>query len=387
MRAFGPISETFVVDTMAQLEHEGWRAWVATRDVQPGHPFSFPSAERICVGTRAAPARRLRDRLLLRGYGQRIETDWGDCIRRVQPTLIHAHFGWSALDALPLAKRFGLPLIVTFHGSDVTVFPQVGRRERLLLRAAGRPHKYAHAFGEFNAVIAVSEFIAGRLRALGLERSIEIIPAGVRLQDFPFRGPTPPEGDPVMLFVGRLVHQKGPELAIRAFADVRAAHAGATLEMIGAGPVRDALGALARELGIADAIVFHGAQPRAEVIAAMRRAHVQMMAGRTTATGAAEGSPVVAKEAQAIGVPLVATDNGGTRETVPPEDRPLLVAEDDHHGLAAAILRVLGDPQATAIRVARARAFVEEHFDWAGLGARTAAVYARAGAEWRAAHA
>lgn len=387
MRAFGPISETFVVDTMAQLEHEGWRAWVATRDVQHGHPFAFPPDERICVGTRAAPARRLRDRLLLRGYGQRLETDWGDCIHRVHPSLIHAHFGWSALEALPLAKRFGLPLVVTFHGSDVTVFPQVGRRERLLLRAAGHPHKYAHAFGEFNAVIAVSEFIAGRLRALGLERRIEIIPAGVRLDDFPFRGPTPPDGDPVVLFVGRLVHQKGPELAIRAFAEVRAAFPAATLEMIGAGPERDGLMALARELGVEAAVVFRGAQPRAEVIAAMRRAHVQLMASRTSAAGAAEGSPVVAKEAQAIGVALVATDNGGTRETVPPEDRPLLVAEEDHRGLAAGVLRVLADRAATAIRVERARAFVEEHFDWAVLGARTAAVYDRARAEWRAAHA
>jgi glycogen(starch) synthase len=387
MHVYGAISEAFVVDTMAELEARGWRAWVAARDVRSGHPFSFPPPERIGVGAQAPPARRLRDRLMLRGYGHREETDWSAFVRQVRPRLAHAHFGWAALEALPLARRFHLPLVVTFHGSDVTVFPRVGRRERLMLRAAGAENKYAHAFGEFNAVIAVSEFIAGRLRRLGLRRSIEIIPAGVRLGDFPFRGPTLPDGPPRLLFVGRLVRQKGPDLALRALAEVRATHPEATLEVIGEGPEADGLRALTRELGLGAAVAFRDALPRAEVVAAMGRAHVQVMASRTMADGAAEGSPVVAKEAQAIGVPLVATDNGGTRETVPPDDRHLLVAENDAVGLAAGILRALADRDATAERVVRARRFVAETFDWSELGRRTAAVYERACAEWARAHA
>jgi colanic acid/amylovoran biosynthesis glycosyltransferase len=143
---------------------------------------------------------------------------------------------------------------------------------------------------------------------------------------------------------------------------------------------------LAGELGLEAAVTFRGPQARTEVIAAMRRAHVQLMASRTMADGAAEGSPVVAKEAQAIGVPLVATDNGGTRETVPPEDRHLLVAENDPAGLAARILGVLGDRDAGTERVVRARRFVAEAFDWNELGRRTAAVYAGACADRARAH-
>ncbi len=380
-RAFGRISETFVVDTMLQVEREGWRSWLATGEVAPGHPFSFPPDERIQVGERRSRGARLRDHLSLRGPGQSRDIDWTSCVPVTHPEVIHAHFGWSAIDVIPLARRLRAPLVATFHGSDVTIFPRIGRRERLLMRTPGRAHKYVGVFKHIDGVIAVSEFIERALRDLGLEGPVDIIPAGVRLDRFPFRGALALDGPARLLFVGRLVPYKAADLVIRAFADVRARHHDAHLEIIGDGPDGPALHALARDLGVERAIDFRGAQPRSEVIEAVRRAHVQVMGARPVATGAAEGSPVVAKEAQAVGAILVAMESGGTRETIPPEDRGRVVPGDDHAALAAELLRVLGEPERWPDRAARARRYMEEHFDWDVLGRRTVETYERAIAE------
>jgi phosphatidyl-myo-inositol dimannoside synthase len=93
--------------------------------------------------------------------------------------------------------------------------------------------------------------------------------------------------------------------------------------------------------------------------------------------GAAEGSPVVTKEAQAVGVPLVATDTGGIAETVPPEHRPDLVPGDDPPALADAVTRLLLDPEARVERARRAREWVEREFDATELARRTVRLYER----------
>ncbi len=93
--------------------------------------------------------------------------------------------------------------------------------------------------------------------------------------------------------------------------------------------------------------------------------------------GQAEGSPVVTKEAQAVGVPVVATDTGGIAETVPPEHRDDLVPSDDPPALADAVSRLLAHADARRDRAQRARAWVEEQFDATALARRTVALYHR----------
>jgi glycosyltransferase involved in cell wall biosynthesis len=109
----------------------------------------------------------------------------------------------------------------------------------------------------------------------------------------------------------------------------------------------------------------------------MGRAHVLVMPSRAMPDGQAEGSPVVTKEAQAIGVALVATATGGIAETVPPEHRGDLVPGDDPPALAAAVARLLADPAGRRERARRAREWVEAEFGAAHLAGRTAALYRR----------
>jgi colanic acid/amylovoran biosynthesis glycosyltransferase len=357
---YGKLSESFIPDLLEELECAGAEAWVGTMSVEGRDTYPFPADGRLIVCPAPSLARRAFDRLRGRSGTDRFADRVAARLRPLEPAVVHAQFGWAAGTGVAVAARLGLPALTTFHGTDVTVM---------------RPgHPSTRPFARLDAAIAVSRFIEGKLRGLGFAGPVEIIPAGVRLDRLPFRG-AEPEGDPPrILFVGRLHPQKGVGVlreALKRTPDAR-------LDVLGGGPSRDELEAQARRLGVADRTVFLGALPRREdVLDGMRRAHVVVVPSREMPDGQAEGSPVVTKEAQAVGVPLVATDTGGIRETVPPEHRGDLVPGDDPEALGAAIERLLADPALRAARARRAREWIEQEFDSAQLARRTIALYER----------
>ena len=355
---YGKLSESFIPDALEELERAGAQARVATLSVEGRGTYPFPPDDRLLVCPPPPLVRRALDRALGRSGTERFAAAAAEQLRPHAPALVHAHFGWAAASGVAVARRLGVPSVAAFHGTDVTV------------AAPGDP--VTRAFGELTAAIAVSRFIEGKLRRLGYDGPVEIIAAGVRLDRLPFRGDGPASGP--ILYVGRLNAQKGLAVLLDALPAIR----GARLEVLGGGPAARALEAHARRLGVADRTTFLGPLPRREdVLEAMQRASVLVMPSRAMPDGQAEGSPVVTKEAQAVGVPLVATDTGGISETLPPEHRGDLVPGDDPAALAAAVERVLADPAAAAERARRAREWVEQEFDAERLARRTVAFYER----------
>jgi colanic acid/amylovoran biosynthesis glycosyltransferase len=352
---YGKLSESFIPDALEALERAGAEAWVGTLSVEGRETYPFPPAERLLVCPPSPLPLRALDRLRGRSGTDRFAARVADRLRPHRPAVVHAQFGWAAGSGAAVARRLGVPAVATFHGTDVTV------------AAPGDPT--TRAFERLDTAIAVSRFIEGRLRALGYAGPVEIVPAGVRLDRLPYRGDVP--GDGRILYVGRLNEQKGLSVLLDALPALDA-----ELDVIGGGPSREALEAKARRLGVR--ATFHGPLPgREAVLDPMRRASVLVMPSRALPDGQAEGSPVVTKEAQAIGIPLVATDTGGIAETVPPDHRGDLAPGDDPAALAAAIERVLSDPGAAIARARHARAWVEEQFDSERLARRTVALYER----------
>ncbi|HWM08796.1 MAG TPA: glycosyltransferase [Solirubrobacteraceae bacterium] len=352
---YGRLSESFIPDALEALERAGAQAWVGTLSVEGRDTYPFPPAERLLVSPPPPLPLRALDRLRGRSGTERFAAAVAERLRPHSPALVHAQFGWAAGSGTAVARRLGVPAVVTFHGTDVTV--------------ASPGDATTRAFDRIDMAFAVSRFIEDKLRGLGYAGRVEIVPAGVRLDRLAYRGDEP--GDGRILYVGRLNEQKGLSVLLDALPAVDA-----PLDVIGGGPSRDELEAKARRLGVP--ATFHGPLPRREdVLAAMRRAAVLVMPSRAMPDGAAEGSPVVTKEAQAVGIPLVATATGGIAETLPPEHRGDLVPGDDPPALAAAIERVLSDPAAAVARARHARAWVEEQFDSERLARRTVALYER----------
>jgi glycosyltransferase involved in cell wall biosynthesis len=198
-------------------------------------------------------------------------------------------------------------------------------------------------------------------------RRVVVIPNAVQ-RPLPELAPSvPPEAwvrdhERVVLAVGRLDAQKGFDVLVRAFARVRGQRPGWRLVLVGDGPERAALQALAASLGVQDAVAMPGRV--GNVGRWLGRADVYVLSSRF------EGFPNTLVEAMDAGIACIATDcETGPREIVRDGEDGLLVPVDDPRAMADALLALTGDGRRRAELGERARA-VAERFDEARIEAR-----------------
>lgn len=163
---------------------------------------------------------------------------------------------------------------------------------------------------------------------------------------------------PHLLCLGRLSHEKGFDLALRAFARVARALPGARLDIAGDGMERGALEALARELGIAGSVDFLGWVSPGKIPSLLRRCSLVLIPSRS------EGFGLAALEAAALARTAVAANVGGLREVIDHGSTGLLVAPEDPEAMAEAALRLLRDPDRLAEMGRCARDFIARHGTW-----------------------
>jgi hypothetical protein len=145
------------------------------------------------------------------------------------------------------------------------------------------------------------------------------------------------ENDVVLCSIGSLIHRKGIDVLLRAFARLRREEPHLHLLVVGNGPEHDALVALSRELGLEGAAHFLG--EREDPGAILRdAADIAVSASRD------EGLALFVMEALSFGRPVVATNVGGTAEALEDGVTGYLVAPDDATGLADLTLRLVQDP-------------------------------------------
>ena len=251
-----------------------------------------------------------------------------DRLRALDPVLMHSHFGPDGLRALPLARKLGLPLIVTFHGSDATatdvrhVKAPFGHRRYLVQRSVLR--RGATLF------LAVSEFIRGKLLAQHFPAEKTLVHyVGVDTKLF---SPTQGEQESTVLFVGRLADRKGAEFLIRAMVEVQKENPAAELVIIGDGVLRGDLEKLARA-GLRR-FRFLGVQPPNVVREWLDRASVFCAPSIRARSGEEEAFGMVFAEAQAMEKPVVSFATGGVPEAVLHGETGFLAPDRDWQTLA-----------------------------------------------------
>ncbi len=299
----------------------------------------------------------------LKAFG-RITDDWAEALAAHAPAIVHAHFGINAMDASVIARHFDVPLVVTFHGMDITV--ERGRRQRRERR---------RVFDAATAVIAVSEFIAERVSAAGCPPD-KLFVHHIGVDTERFRPGDAPEEPGRILFVGRLVAKKGLDHLLRAMPAVQARVRGAELIVVGDGGLRERMEALARELGVNARFV--GVQTPDRVLDWLRTAAVLCSPSVVAADGNAEGLPMTIMEAQATGVPVVAFPSGGSAEGVDDGRSGFVVPARDEDALAEALIRLLGDGELRERFSLAAREFALRKFDLAHQTEKLEAIYDRA---------
>lgn len=273
-------------------------------------------------------------------------------LRRAGPfELIHAHNAVPAGDAV-LRARLAAPLVVSVHGGDVLWTAH---------RVPGGGPAVRRTLGAARLVLANSHGIERLARELGAVDT-RVVTLGA---DVPSAVPTR-AAEPLLVSVGHLIARKRHADVLRSLVLLP----GVRYLVIGDGPERPALAALAAELGIADRVELAGQLPHAEALTRARSAWLFVMPSTEEAFG------VAYIEAMAAGVPAI----GARGEPGPAEIGTgiELVAPRDPSALAATIGRLLGDPDALARLGRAARSTVLERFTWERCGELTVAAYAEA---------
>jgi glycosyltransferase involved in cell wall biosynthesis len=339
---------------------------------------------------RYAPARA--ERL---GYGRSLEADERVRGAALAVAPLYALAARRAVRRLLAQRRFDLyqahwlvpnavaapgrprrtPFAVGLHGSDVFL------AERPPYRAAAR-----RVLARARLLTGCSPELVERVCALGFpaERA-RVIPYGVDVAAFSPQGPGRgawrarlgvPEGAPLLLGVGRLATKKGFHVLLRAAPAIFAAHPETHIVLAGSGDRLTELRAAAAPF--AERIHFPGAVAHDALPDLFRAADVFTLPAVHDSKGNVDGLPNVILEAMASGLPVVASGISGIPLAVEDGRTGLLVPEGDAAALAAAVLRLLADPDERRAMGAAGRRKAERELTWDAVAARYRAAYLEA---------
>ena len=272
--------------------------------------------------------------------------------------LRHAHTHFASTVALILKKIFSITLSWTIHG----------------------PEEFDDAVGfhldekaaSADLVFAISYYAQSQLMrasAVAHWHKIQVVPLGVHPETY-FPSPPPAdEGTFRLICVARLAPVKAQSILLQAVARLLRAGRGVELHLVGGGQDRDNLERQARELGIEEAVVFHGGMPQPRVVELLKTAHAFVLASF------AEGVPIALMEAMALEVPCVATCIMGIPELIRDRVDGLLVPPSDVEGLSSAISELMDDAELRSRLGQAGRARVVDRYDLSRNVLKMAEVY------------
>jgi glycosyltransferase involved in cell wall biosynthesis len=329
-----------VVSMLTAGLQEGGTSVLAHLIVEPGEDPPLAAVLRehgVRVEVMGVPPRR---------YGmERAAT--AELCRSGSVDVVHCHGYRADVIDSPAARRVGVPVVSTVHG-----FTGGGWKNAIYEWLQIR------AFRRMDRVLAVSRPLVDLLASRGVRReAISLLPnayassrpaldTGSARAALGLAG-----GGPVVGWIGRMSREKGPDIFVRSAAQSQVEES--RWAMVGDGPERTAAETEATASGLGDRVAFLGMVPDAGTL--VRAFDVLVLSSRT------EGTPIVALEAMAAGVPVVGTAVGGVPDLLG-DGAGRLVPSQNPEALAAAVDDLLRDPAAAAEQVVRARERLERGY-------------------------
>ena len=287
-------------------------------------------------------------------------------VKAFAPDVLHVQcFSSNGVYAMALTKLLRLPLVVTLQGETMMDDRDIFTHSRVLqsgLRWGLRTATAVTACSQFTLDDAVRHFGADPSKS-------RVIFNGVGLAEETEREPIDLPFDVFVLAMGRVVHKKGFDLLLDAFAQLADLPARTGLVIGGDGPELDALKAQAVRLGLSDRVVFVGRLQRPQVAWAMAQARCFVMPSRLEPFG------IVVLEAWRAGTAVIASSVGGAPEFVTDGVTGLVVDPNDSRALADALARLLRDAGLATSLGSGGLARVPS-FDWAAIAPAYVETYA-----------
>jgi glycosyltransferase involved in cell wall biosynthesis len=357
-----------VILLTAGLEQKGYRTRLVVGKETPreGNMLSLAAAKGVQCEAMAGLGREIQPVADVRAFLGLVRL-----IREFRPAIVHTHTAKAGLLGRLAARLTGVPVVVhTFHGHVLRGYfgPAKTAVFRGLEAGLGRLA---------DAIVAVSDAVKDDLVTLGIadRRRIRVVPLGLDLE--PFTAALPrgalrldwnvPDDSPLVGMVGRLVPIKDIPTFLEAAVRVRQARPRCRFALVGDGEERARLEGRAREMGLGDAVTFHGWHP--DMTAVYGDLDVVVNCSRN------EGTPVALIEALAAARPVVATRVGGTPDLLGNGERGRLVPPNDPEALSRAILETLDNGEEARNKARAGRRYVLERHSSARLVSDIDALY------------
>jgi glycosyltransferase involved in cell wall biosynthesis len=286
-----------------------------------------------------------------------------------RPDVIYERYNLFYLSGAVLARKLRLPFLVEVNA------PLAEERSRFGNLRLQRLARWSEAFvwRRADRVLPVTEVLAGHVIAAGATRErVVVIPNGIHLEEFPGPPPEPPASRPAVTlgFIGFVREWHGLDWVVRAIAAFQGTPR-LSLLVVGEGPARPGLEALAAELGVQEQVRFTGLVPREQVPG--------LVAGFDIALQPASvpyASPLKVFEYMAAGRAIVAPDQPNIREVLEDGRTALLFDPARPGAMQEAVLRLAGDAALRARLGETARAEVlRRDLTWSGNARRVAALF------------
>lgn len=294
----------------------------------------------------------------------RLRRDLATFVEEFQPDVVHAHDPGAVLWLYQRAARRRRPLLLTAHVVLRQHAPEL----------LGNARRFAESADWVTGVSAdvVDDVLSF---APSVRDRISLVPNGLPAPD----GVMDPvlDGPARFLCIGRLVRQKGFDIALEAMALIKERHDDVLLEIVGEGPEAGALQEMILSRGLSGQVTMLGRVERDRIGALLGRSTAVLLPSRW------EGLPLVALEAAFMGRPVIAADAPGARLTVRDGATGRLVAAEDSVSLAEAVIDLADDRVAAARMGCAARSWAQREWSLSTCIDRYEAIYERLGTAGR----
>jgi glycogen(starch) synthase len=290
-----------------------------------------------------------------------------------QVDVIHAH-DWLVMEAaVKVRHAFSKPLVSTIHATEMGRRGGIHNDYQRTINDVER-----HLVNQSSEVICCSNYMADQVSSAFNVQSdrLHVIPNGVNAAKFGGEVDTTSvrqlyakNGERVVSFVGRLVHEKGVHVLVGAVPKVLTTMPKVNFVIVGEGGMKEYLSKEAGDFGVADHVFFAGFVDEKALISIYRASDAAVFPSLYEPFG------ITALEAMAAKTPVIVTDTGGLGEIVEHEKTGIKVYVDNSDSLAWGILRVLKNPNvARRIRENGYQKVLRE-YDWNAIAERTMKVY------------
>ena len=266
--------------------------------------------------------------------------------------VIHVH--WPVphvLFGIQMKYRWKIPMLLYIHGGEMKFLSRLPLPVRKF---------FIYLMNKADYITVNSSFTKSLVESHGLKPPVEIIPFGNPISEklYPYRR----KEAKTILFVGRLIEEKGVDTLLHAFRLVRDVIPDAELRVVGDGPLMDYLKKLTKDLDLD--VTFTGYKTGRDLEDEYLNASCFVLPSRSDKIGQVETLGVTTIEAISYGLPVIASNLGGIPDVVKNGETGLLFNPGNYEELAQKIILVLEDESLARELVARGQKHIERNFSW-----------------------